>query len=94
MRSISLKLMLGFLIVSLFGTAIFFGVASWNSNREIQNFLSDQDQAEIIEKTAAYYLEHGNWEGFGMQWPSPPPEPTVVPAEKDQAPTAHSRWLI
>ncbi len=73
MRSISLKLLLGFIIVSLIGTAIFFGVARWNSNREIQDFLSDQDQAEIVERAAEYYLENGSWEGFGKDWVSPPP---------------------
>jgi signal transduction histidine kinase len=76
MRSISMKLMLAFIIVSLSGATIFFFVARWNSNNEIRDFLSDQDQAQIIERTAAYYLEQGTWEGFGKDWrsqPSPPP---------------------
>jgi signal transduction histidine kinase len=74
MRSISIKLLLAFITVSLAGAAIFFTVARWNSNKQIQDFLSNQDQAEIIENAAAYYLEHGTWEGFGKNWPSPPPE--------------------
>jgi signal transduction histidine kinase len=84
MKSISLKLLLGFIIVSLIGTAIFFGVARWNSNREIQNFLSNQDQAEIVERAAAYYLENGSWDGFGRDWASPPP--AAAPGENGPGP--------
>jgi len=72
-KSISMKLLLAFLVVSLTGASIFFMVARWNSNREIQNFLSEQDQTEIVERAADYYLEHGSWDGFGKDWASIPP---------------------
>ncbi len=71
MRSIFIKLLLAFAIVSLTGAAIFFGVARWNSSKEIRNFISVQDQAQIVERTSAYYLEHGTWDGFGNNWASP-----------------------
>ena len=76
MRSISMKLLLAFIIVSLAGTLIFFAVARWNSNKQIQDFLSMQDRAEIIERAATYYQENGSWEGFGKDWGTPPPEMT------------------
>ncbi|MBN2043385.1 MAG: HAMP domain-containing protein [Anaerolineales bacterium] len=73
MRSISMKLLLAFSTVSLAGAVIFFTVARWNSNREIQDFLSNQDQTDILDRAASYYLENGSWEGFSQDWLNPSP---------------------
>lgn len=74
MRSISWKLMLAFVVISLAGTGIFFAVARYNSNREIQDLLIDQDQSLILEELAAYYDENGSWDGLSESWRESPGE--------------------
>ena len=68
MRSISWKLMLAFVVISLAGTGIFFVIARYNSSREIQDLLIDQDQSIILEELADYYAENGSWDGLGDGW--------------------------
>jgi signal transduction histidine kinase len=77
MRSISMKLLLAFIIVSLVGVVIFFLVARWNTNIEIQDFLSEQDQTEVVERAAEYYRENNSWDGFNESWPTPPVDNTL-----------------
>ncbi len=69
MRSISIKLLLAFVLVSLMGTALLFGLARWSSNQEIQNYYFDQVSAEVIPALEEYYRGSGSWEGLAWIWP-------------------------
>ena len=63
MRSIAMKLMLAFLVVSLAGTGIFFAAARYNSGNGIR--LLEQDLARLLEELADYFDGHRSWEGLG-----------------------------
>jgi len=68
MRSISGKLLLAFFLVSVSGTILFFFIARSSSNQEIRDFLSDQDQTQIITLLEAHYSENQSWENIRLVW--------------------------
>jgi two-component system sensor histidine kinase BaeS len=68
MRSISWKLLLAFVLVSVSGTVLFFVIARNYSNQEIQNFLFDQDQTQIITVLETHYAEFQSWENIRVFW--------------------------
>lgn len=68
MRSISWKLLLAFFLVSMSGTVLFFFIARSYSNQEIQNFLFDQDQSQIISLLEVHYNEYQSWENIRLVW--------------------------
>lgn len=69
MRSISLKLLVSFVAVSVTGVILFFTIASRYSNQEIENFLFNQDLSQVTDGFAQYYAENGSWEGIQTEWP-------------------------
>ena len=73
MRSISLKLLVAFVVVSISGTLLFFGIARRYSNQELEQFLFNQDLSQVTEQFARYYQEHGTWVGI-------PDQPLQMPA--------------
>jgi signal transduction histidine kinase len=68
MRSISWKLLLAFFLVSMSGTLLFFFIARNYSNQEIQNFLFDQDQNQIVSMLEDHYSEYQSWDNFRLEW--------------------------
>ena len=68
MRSISWKLLLAFFLVSVSGTILFFFIARSSSNQQIRDFLSDQDQTQIITLLEAHYSENQSWENIRLVW--------------------------
>ena len=68
MRSISWKLLLAFFIVSVSGTILFFFIARSSSNQQIRDFLSDQDQTQIITLLEAHYSENQSWDNIRLVW--------------------------
>ncbi len=73
MRSLTTKLTLAFLIVSLTVAALAAFFAWRATNREFQTFVVDRIRDEFITKVSAYYREHGSWLGIGRQFPPLPP---------------------
>ena len=69
MKSLSLKLTLAFLIVSL-TVAGLAAVFTWQATaREFETLVVDRIQDEFIEKVTVYYQTHGSWQGVGQQFP-------------------------
>ncbi|NOY99353.1 MAG: HAMP domain-containing protein [Chloroflexi bacterium] len=93
MRSLTTKLILAFLIVSLTvaGLAAFF---TWRATaREFQTFVVDRIRDDFIETVSAYYRQTGSWQGIGQHFlslrtqsinPNNPKPPPIVFALIDQ----------
>jgi signal transduction histidine kinase len=58
------KLILAFLLVSLFSTAIIVGFTRFATNREFNKFVNNQYQADLVDELAAYHQEHQSWVGI------------------------------
>jgi signal transduction histidine kinase len=75
--------LIAFVVVSLGGTILFFGVARQYSNREIRDFLYGQDQTRLVNWLVDEYEENG-WEAIGgnipkSQFTPPGNEPYAEP---------------
>lgn len=58
------KLILAFLVVSLFSTGILVIVTRIATNREFNRFVSDKYKADLVDELAKYYQEHQTWDGI------------------------------
>jgi signal transduction histidine kinase len=63
MRSITVKLLLAFLAISLVSVALIVLSARWMTEREFRSYLFDQNRNNIISTLESYYSIHGNWNG-------------------------------
>ncbi|HNS03208.1 MAG TPA: ATP-binding protein [Anaerolineae bacterium] len=64
MRSLVLKLTLAFLFVGLIGALLVAVFVGLRTQREFNQFISDRNQQELVDKLANFYQEHGSWEGL------------------------------
>jgi signal transduction histidine kinase len=76
-NSLTTKLTLAFLSVSLIGVALVAIFSRLITEREFARFRQEQDQSDFIARATAYYQAHGSWQGFDSaqgppNWPSPP----------------------
>ncbi len=58
------KLILAFLLVSLFSTVIIVGFTRFATNREFNKFVNNQYQADLVDELATYHQEHQSWVGI------------------------------
>ncbi len=58
------KLILAFLVVSLFSTGIIVLITRVATNREFDRFISDQYKAELVEQLANHYQKNRTWDGL------------------------------
>ncbi len=58
------KLILAFLVVSLFSTGIIVVITRVATNREFDKFISDQYKAELVEQLARHYQKYQTWDGL------------------------------
>jgi signal transduction histidine kinase len=63
MRSVTVKLILSFLVVSLVSVSMIGILARWNTRQEFGNFVFDRNSSEMISVLADYYESQGNWDG-------------------------------
>lgn len=77
MRSITIKLVLAFLTVSLLSTLLVMLFTRWRSGEEFRSFLLDQNRPSIVTTLSNYYQKNGSWQGITSieLVPQPPPEP-------------------
>ena len=77
MRSITVKLLLAFLVISMVSTVLFVLTARWMTEREFRSYLFDQNRTNIISALAYYYGANGSWGGVEkallVQAEPPPP---------------------
>jgi two-component system, OmpR family, sensor histidine kinase BaeS len=57
------KLILAFLLVSLFSTGIIVIFARLATNREFDKFVNDKYKAELVDQLTVYYQENQTWDG-------------------------------
>jgi signal transduction histidine kinase len=81
MRSLTLKLTLAFLAISLISVALVAVFARWITVQEFDRFVLDQAQNDFIDFVTAYYEANGSWQGMAQQLPQqPPPASAAGPA--------------
>jgi signal transduction histidine kinase len=76
MRSITVKLLLAFLGISLVSVTLIVLLARWTTDREFRSYLFNQNRNSLISSLADYYGKHGSWDGVDSVEliPGPPPE--------------------
>ncbi len=80
MRSITTKLVLAFLTVSLLGTQLMVLFTRWRNAEEFRSFLLDQNRPSIVTTLSGYYQKNGSWQGISNVElaPQPPPDRTQL----------------
>ena len=63
MRSITVKLLLAFLVISMLSVVLIVLSARWMTEREFRSYLFDQNRTNIISALADYYSKNGSWDG-------------------------------
>lgn len=58
------KLILAFLLISLFSTGMVVAFSSFATNREFDKFVNDRYRSELVEQLQAYYAEYRTWVGL------------------------------
>jgi signal transduction histidine kinase len=69
MRSLTVKLLLAFIVVGLTGTALVAMLAGIATVGEFGQFMFKQRSESLADDLAAYYLETGGWEGLPEAFP-------------------------
>lgn len=64
MRSLSLKLTLAFLFVSIIGVVLTAVVVRQRTQREFDQFVLDRYQLDLIDDLSRYYLQAGSWDSI------------------------------
>jgi signal transduction histidine kinase len=64
MRSITVKLLLAFLAISMLSVLLIVLSARWVTEREFRSFLFNQNRNNIISALAAFYSKTGSWVGI------------------------------
>lgn len=83
MRSITLKLVLSFIAISVLSTLLVVVFTRWRSREEFRSFLIDQNRPGIVVAFSNYYRQHGSWEGISDARLSP--QQMMAPAPQFQA---------
>lgn len=63
MRSITVKLLLAFLVISMLSVVLIVLSARWVTEREFRSFLFTQNRNSLITGLAEYYSKNGSWDG-------------------------------
>ncbi len=93
MRSITFKLILSFLGISLVSVLLIVAFARYTTDREFRRFTTTNDRSTLMGSLQEYYSTHGSWVGIDhaelfMRYPppanNPPPKPYSFMAVTDQ----------
>jgi len=92
MRSLTIKLILAFLVISLTVAALGAFFAWRVTTNEFQTFVVDRIQDEFIAMVSSYYQEHGSWLGILKKYPPRPPLQTQSqgPDNQKQVPISYA----
>jgi len=90
MRSLTCKLMLAFLAISLTGAALASVFARWITVQEFDRLVLEQAQSSFLSEVTAYYQTHGSWTGvteyFRQRAESRQPSPQEPGQPQSQSP--------
>lgn len=64
MRSLTTKLILAFLFVSLISIGVIVILTRFSANREFSKFVSNQYEAELVEELEGFYAKNSSWDGI------------------------------
>jgi len=80
MRSITVKMLIAFLAISLVSVALIVLSARWMTEREFRSYLFDQNRSNIITTLESYYGANGNWNGIelALMVPGNQPQPRGI----------------
>jgi two-component system, OmpR family, sensor histidine kinase BaeS len=67
MRSLTAKLTLAFLLVGLTGAILVAVLVGQRTRSEFDRFLSERDQATLVQALSSYYAAQNSW--FGVDRP-------------------------
>jgi signal transduction histidine kinase len=62
-RTITARLILAFLLVSITGVALAAGISYWLTQREFMQLFYDQTRDRFVAEATQYYLTRGSWQG-------------------------------
>ena len=81
MRSLTAKLILAFLLISVLGIGLAAILARVVTTREFDGFVMGELRNEFVAQAASYYQAHGSWAGVAeyLRQRDPPPEPGAPP---------------
>lgn len=68
MRSLTTKLILAFLAVSLISIGVIVASTRFSTNREFNKFLSNQYESELVEELARYYESNQSWNNVNQAY--------------------------
>lgn len=63
-HSITAKLIVSFLIVSVLNLILIGIFTHWSTNEEFRRYVSSQDQSSSVTLLSEYYAENGSWDGI------------------------------
>jgi two-component system sensor histidine kinase BaeS len=72
MRTLAGKLTLAFLLSGVFGVVLFAFLVGQRTRTEFDRFLSDRDQAILLNALSDYYTDRGSWQGVSQALAGPP----------------------
>ena len=75
MRSITFKLVLGFLVIGLTSIVLMLVLARWNTIQEFSRFVSDRAKSDMVASLTNYYTTHGSWDNVESLYPPPSDAP-------------------
>jgi signal transduction histidine kinase len=79
MRSITFKMIVGFMLVGLISIVLIVLLARWNTKTEFHRFVSDQQGADLVSQLADYYEKHGSWDGAQQTFQPVQSAPSAYP---------------
>jgi len=79
MRSLTLKLVLAFLSITLVSIVSIVLLTRWNTGAEFSRFVVDRRGEELIESLQEYYLATGSWQGIEVPTTQPRPSNNLPP---------------
>ncbi|MEO6063727.1 MAG: hypothetical protein ABIQ99_17485 [Thermoflexales bacterium] len=62
-RTITARLILAFLVVSITGVALAAGISYWLTQREFMQLFYDQTRDRFVAEATQYYQTRGSWQG-------------------------------
>jgi two-component system sensor histidine kinase BaeS len=86
MRSISIKLILAFICVSLVGILLIVALVRYNTIQEFKRFSSSSNESSLTAALQEYYTTNGSWAGIDSAQlfrPVQPPPSETPPARRD-----------
>ncbi len=96
MRSLTLKLILAFLVVGITGAALAATFARWLTLEEFDRLVLDQAQSDFVSNVSAYYQANGSWAGVAefLHPRTMAPGPQVQPGQAPPQPPPFSFMLV